>query len=641
MGFFRISIVSGRPCRKPSSHPHQGLSHKLLMPLILAAFVIMPLLCAALPVHCLSATWRCKTALDITAPNKTGGLFAGGWRLESAECSEAGVYYYKFSHPKHGNLTMALNLPAVTGGDYGGGKKHLIYVEENEQAGALPPHVMELRDDISECAVRWEARIKRADAAAGGIVLGLMFISLMWISYVAKCAKSGRAGFVLNAQLFFASLLFALTAVELIFRGFNISYKDSGMMSFMADVRDQAVLHGGFRRLEKSAPDAADSAKSANSMGFRFGGHVARGAGEKARTIRIACAGDSFMFGVGVGSDYTFPAALERTLSEKAGGRRVEVLNFGVPGSSAVDVSSILLAEASASHPDLVIYGYVLNDIDLGGFLDIRTYFDGIGIKPDNLERTIRRHDLGGLREYIRTYHFFIGRYEDILLNRLIHDMYSKSYEPRRNPDGLKRLNKDFSLIHDYYSARGVPVILMIYPILADLDKGYPFAPAHERVAALGRDNEMYALDLLPFYKGNKSESLWVSRTDHHPNREGHQIAATAAANFIINNNLLKPAARHPVQNLADTDDAFTKAAAALRSNDPDTALRLIAQAIEKNPASCRLQELAANILLARSAPQAVFQKIQRMKSISAACAMKGKKIESLEPKPGGGILIQ
>lgn len=624
---------------------------------MIAAFLITALLCAGPAVRCSAATWHCRTALDILGAEKSGGVFAGGWRLQSAACSETGVYYYQFSHPQHETLTLALNLAAITPRDFRGGKRHLIYLQQSGGAQGTPPGVLALRDEISERTDKWEARVKRADTAAGAAVLGLAFLSLIWISFIAKSVRAGRAGLIWNAQLFLASLLLALTAVELGFRGFNISYKDSGMMSFMADVRDQAVLHGGFRRLEKSAPDAADSDKAFNSLGFRDAGHevknevenrtnsAARGAHANDGTIRIACAGDSFMFGIGVGSDATFPAALERVLSAKAPARHVQTLNFGFPGSAAADISSILLTEAAASQPDLVIYGYVLNDIDLGSFLDVRTYFDGIGIKPGNLERTIRRHDLGGLRRYLRTYHYFIARYEDRLLNKLILDMYSKSYEPRRNPGGLKRLNKDFQLIHEYYSARGVPVVLMIYPILTHLDKSYPFAPTHERVAAMARRNGMSVIDLLPFYKGNKPETLWASRTDHHPNRLGHQIAADAAADFMIKNNLIKPAPqrpdpRAPAQTIEGAEAAAARAEAALRANHPDAALQLIAPAMVQKPGSCRLQELAARILLARNAQRAVSQKIQRMKSISPACAAKAKKIQSLAEKQNSGAFI-
>jgi len=355
------------------------------------------------------------------------------------------------------------------------------------------------------------------------------------------------------------------------------------------------------------------------------------------------------MFGIGVGSTFTFPAALERELQKRTGGHDVEVLNFGAPGSSAVDVSSILLTEVASSQPDIVIYGYVLNDIDLGSFLDTRAYFDGIGIKPDNLRRIIESHELGGLRKHIRVFHYLIGRYEDRMLDRLILDMYSKSYEPRRNPGGLKRLNKDFSMITEYYSERGIPVILMIYPILVNLDSDYPFAATHARVAETGRADGMKTLDLLPYYKGKKSALLWVSRTDHHPNREGQKIAAVAAADFIVKNNFFGSAWRNqtPVAPKKSPGKSITeseyvnKANDALRRGDPDTALLLVAQAIEENPGDCDLHELAANIILARGAPRAAMHKINRMKYISRSCGLRAKTIESKANKMFGGISIQ
>jgi len=579
-----------------------------------------------------AATWQCETALDMTAPKKTGDTFAGGWLLKSSECSETGVYYYRFEK-MGGELTLALNLAGVKRGSRVEGEDFKIYVDGKGDESAFPPEVMALKKELSAGVEKWESRWRCRDRVAWAVIAVLMVISVVWITTLAKCVKRGRSGLHVNIQVFLASFLFIISFVELGFRGFDITYEDSGMMAFMDKVRDQVILNGGFRRLERTGPDAADASREINALGYRGEGHDTE---KQPGTVRIVCAGDSFMFGIGVGSEWTFPAALKRELSEKPGAGQVEILNFGIPGSSASDVSSILLTEAAAAMPDIIIYGYVLNDIELGGFLDKRAYYDGIGIRPDSLQQILKRHDLGGLRRHMRIYHFLIGRLEDRLLNRLVLDMYSKSYEKEYNPDGLTELERDFSLISDYYSAKGIPVVLMIYPILVDLDGGYPFAASHDRVNGMARDAGMYGLDLLPFYSGISPGMLWVSRTDHHPNSEGHRIAAAAAADFIIKENLLKPARRdsgHSVgmqeeQKVLTADEAVSMAENALYGNDPDTALFFVAKAVETNPGDCGLQELAVDILRARGASRAVMQKTYRMKTISPACSSKAEAIE-------------
>ena len=76
-------------------------------------------------------------------------------------------------------------------------------------------------------------------------------------------------------------------------------------------------------------------------------------------TIRIACLGDSFVWGWGVDDGETFADRLEREL-----GPEVEVVNLGVPGYSTDQELLCFLEEGKKYRPDLVLLGYVLNDAE-------------------------------------------------------------------------------------------------------------------------------------------------------------------------------------------------------------------------------------------------------------------------------------
>jgi lysophospholipase L1-like esterase len=81
---------------------------------------------------------------------------------------------------------------------------------------------------------------------------------------------------------------------------------------------------------------------------------------KRAGIFRIVAFGDSFTFGIGVEEDDTFPVALGRALG---GDDDVEVLNGSVPGYNLFQETRALAARAAAFEPDLIVLGFVENDL--------------------------------------------------------------------------------------------------------------------------------------------------------------------------------------------------------------------------------------------------------------------------------------
>jgi lysophospholipase L1-like esterase len=77
---------------------------------------------------------------------------------------------------------------------------------------------------------------------------------------------------------------------------------------------------------------------------------------------RILCVGDSITFGFNVDQDASYPRRLEAALRERHPGRRIEVVDAGVPGWSWLQGLRFLQAEGMGLHPDLVIAGHGTND---------------------------------------------------------------------------------------------------------------------------------------------------------------------------------------------------------------------------------------------------------------------------------------
>src|SRR5690242_3016135 len=83
---------------------------------------------------------------------------------------------------------------------------------------------------------------------------------------------------------------------------------------------------------------------------------------------RIVVLGDSFTWGYGVRERQGYPARLEhrlnRRLAARGDGRRVEVVNLGIPGTGPRDYLWHLEHTGLALAPDLVLVGVFANDVN-------------------------------------------------------------------------------------------------------------------------------------------------------------------------------------------------------------------------------------------------------------------------------------
>ena len=100
---------------------------------------------------------------------------------------------------------------------------------------------------------------------------------------------------------------------------------------------------------------------TANREGFR-GRERPR---EKPENVtRIAILGDSTAMGWGVEDDETYAARLEDRLDDGEQSGRIEVLNFAIAGLNSTGVLQRLKDLAIDFRPDVVVYGYSINDIE-------------------------------------------------------------------------------------------------------------------------------------------------------------------------------------------------------------------------------------------------------------------------------------
>jgi lysophospholipase L1-like esterase len=86
-------------------------------------------------------------------------------------------------------------------------------------------------------------------------------------------------------------------------------------------------------------------------------------------TYRVVGLGDSVMFGWGVANGEDYLSLVEQRLRDTCTGRDWEIINTAVPGYNTVMELATLKNKALAYDPDLVVLGWVGNDIELPNFI--------------------------------------------------------------------------------------------------------------------------------------------------------------------------------------------------------------------------------------------------------------------------------
>jgi lysophospholipase L1-like esterase len=243
-----------------------------------------------------------------------------------------------------------------------------------------------------------------------------------------------------------------------------------------------------------------------NTLGFRDDEFpLTKPAGE----FRVLALGDSFTYGWGVPDAAAWPQVLERSLRERQRSP-VQVVNAGfAAGGATPDGYDRWFAEAGHRlTPDLVLVGLCLNDlgaVPLLGYpiVPAEPVLGGGSRLLDALWRAWRQRQV---RSEPRDY-------GDVV--RADPSWWNATQA------GLRRLAADCR-------ARGLPLLVVVFPMLSRLGDDYPYASLHALVAAFHAAAGIDCLDLLPEFRGRDADRFTVHAIDQHPNRAGHALFAAA-----------------------------------------------------------------------------------------------------------------
>jgi lysophospholipase L1-like esterase len=265
------------------------------------------------------------------------------------------------------------------------------------------------------------------------------------------------------------------------------------------------------------------------------------------RTFRIATIGDSIGFGYGTHQGGAFGDRLEEFLNEYYGDRgwRFEVLNFCVTGYNITQAVEMLRARALAYDPDLVLYGYCLNDPQDYSFeleslrAELSAAEDGYRQRLAHEGRRLAFHcRLFALARYALDARSHHGAHEVApepdwaALRRGGYAAYFRQLHTER--EGRERLRTGIADLADLARENGIPAIVAVFPLFRDLS-AYPLADVHAIVVGAARAQALQAVDLLPLYRALEStEPGSFAFDDMHPNAIGHAYAALAVLQQML-----------------------------------------------------------------------------------------------------------
>jgi len=259
-------------------------------------------------------------------------------------------------------------------------------------------------------------------------------------------------------------------------------------------------------------------------------------------TFRILMMGDSFIEGVGMESEFTVCAVLERILGRDRPTGRVEVVNGGCASFSPLLESLFLKHTGLRLEPDLVILNLDMSDVQDDYFYEMQAEYgrDGRPVRVPGVFDPAGWQTLRPIRE------------GDISSDRYFHTRGDAA--PDR--ETLAHFDRTWShILAAYRLARdaGARFLLVAYPMGHQVDakewgngRTYyrfeagmhrgPLFPYLERKA---READIPYLSLLEGFRRSDTRPLFLD-PDGHWNRAGHDLAARLIAEHLAREGFLE-----------------------------------------------------------------------------------------------------
>jgi lysophospholipase L1-like esterase len=238
--------------------------------------------------------------------------------------------------------------------------------------------------------------------------------------------------------------------------------------------------------------------------------------------FRIVVIGDSVTMGAGVAEDDTYVARVERALNDPPGAVRYEVVNLGLSGLNAPMNVARLADLGLLYEPDLLVYGYTLNDIEGPEYR--RTSEAASNVAGDLSREQDAPHGLRVLT-FFRT-HLYSMR--EMLWPPRGSIVWELDDNYLRNPAALAVVDHAFDRLERIARERDLCVVLLQHACIWFLRGVHPFRRHYAVVAELAAEHGFFEKGTFDYVAGHDGTALWVAPFDPHPNAEGHALYAQA-----------------------------------------------------------------------------------------------------------------
>ncbi len=250
---------------------------------------------------------------------------------------------------------------------------------------------------------------------------------------------------------------------------------------------------------------------------------------EKApNTYRLLCLGDSVTFGYGTENDRTYVRVLESLLREHRPNQRFEAINAGIGGFSTLQELLFLKEVGLKFKPDLVIVAFVLNDV-----LDVESVKAKIERAKHLKEKENARGagwkdaSLYGLFRGTALYRMFtvaMAWYKKWDEAQGAKNLVANPNSPPQIEKNWEEIEQHLREINDLADESGFRVLLVIFPFRFQVEGKDPMRTPQDRLLRFGKEIGMPTLDLLPIFRKEKGNSLFIDT--NHPTTTGHRLAA-------------------------------------------------------------------------------------------------------------------
>ncbi|MEZ5977106.1 MAG: SGNH/GDSL hydrolase family protein [Planctomycetota bacterium] len=257
-----------------------------------------------------------------------------------------------------------------------------------------------------------------------------------------------------------------------------------------------------------------------NSLGFRDEEFSAT---KPAGQVRLLCVGDSFTFGNGVEAEDTRVEQAEDLLRER--------LHTDVQAVNAASPRARPTSPATALDPRP---GPALRPRPRPRVVPQRRRSD-----PDGSRGSGRRR-LGTASSEPPPTHFRQMRADRAFDHAVLPDA---ALVVRAHPEQWEAAQQGIVATRDACAEHGVPLLVVVIPMMYRLDDGYPCRELHAMITAFCESVGVPSFDGYPPFAGRAYRSLWAHPSDQHPNPAGHRILAEALVDPVVD--LLGPDAAH------------------------------------------------------------------------------------------------